>query len=67
MTVKRNLRSYPEALTVADAAALLQVSTKTVYSMIRSEKISAVKIGRTNIIAKSTLRDYLYTAGMKRR
>lgn len=67
MTVKRTLRSYPEALTVADAAALLQVSTKTVYSMIRSEKISAVKIGRTNIIAKSTLLDYLYTAGMKRR
>lgn len=65
MTVKRNLRSYPDALTVADVAEILQVSTKTVYNKIKTGKLFSVRLGRENRISKSSLIDYMQTAEKK--
>ena len=65
MTVKRNLRSYPDALTVADVAEILQVSTKTVYNKIKAGKLFSVRLGRENRISKSSLMNYMQTAEKK--
>lgn len=65
MTVKRNLRSYPDALTVADVAEILQVSTKTVYNKIKTGKLFSVRLGRENRISKSSLMNYMQTAEKK--
>lgn len=65
MTVKRNLRSYPDALTVADVAEILQVSTKTVYNKIKAGKLFSVRLGNENLIAKTSLVNYMQTAEKK--
>ena len=58
----RQLKDYPAALTVAEVAEILRVSTKTVYKMIKENKLPAVKVGRENRVAKSRLIEYLRTA-----
>ena len=65
MTVKRNLKSYPDALTVADVAEILQISTKTVYNKIKTGKLFSVRLGRENRISKSSLINYMQTAEKK--
>lgn len=57
-----DIRQYPEALTVAEAAEILRVSTKTVYKLIRSGMIPSVKVGRENRIAKTMLMRHLRQA-----
>ena len=56
---EKELRCYPAALTAAEAAEILRVSTKTVYKLITEKSLPAVKVGRENRIAKSQLIDYL--------
>lgn len=56
---EKELRCYPGALTVAEVAEILRVSTKTVYKLIKEKTLPAVKVGRENRIAKSQLIDYL--------
>ena len=56
---EKELRCYPAALTVAEVAEILRVSTKTVYKLIKEKTLPAVKVGRENRIAKSQLIDYL--------
>lgn len=53
------LKDYPDALTVSQAARILQVSTKSLYKLIHSGKIRAVKIGKTHRIPKIKLIEYL--------
>lgn len=57
--IAKALCQYPTALTVAETAEILRVSTKTVYKMIKEKALPAVKVGRENRIAKSQLIDYL--------
>ena len=56
---EKELRCYPAALTAAEVAEILRVSTKTVYKLIKEKSLPAVKVGRENRIAKSQLIDYL--------
>lgn len=56
---EKELRCYPVALTAAEVAEILRVSTKTVYKLIKEKSLPAVKVGRENRIAKSQLIDYL--------
>ena len=56
---EKELRCYPAALTAAEVAEILRVSTKTVYKLIKEKTLPAVKVGRENRIAKSQLIDYL--------
>lgn len=62
----KNLRSYPDALTVKEAAEILRVCTKTVYKIINSRELPAVKIGREMRIAKSNIIDYLRFGNCKK-
>jgi len=55
----KELKNYPDALTVSEVAEILRVSTKTVYKLINQEKIPAVKVGRAKRITKADLLDYL--------
>lgn len=52
---EKELRCYPAALTAAEVAEILRVSTKTVYKLIKDKSLPAVKVGRENRIAKSPL------------
>ena len=56
---EKELRCFPAALTAAEVAEILRVSTKTVYKLIKEKALPAVKVGRENRIAKSQLIDYL--------
>ncbi len=46
-------------LTVAEVADLLRVSTMTVYRLIRSGDLAAVRVGRAYRVAEAALDDYL--------
>lgn len=56
---EKQLKDYPAALTVKEAAEILRVSTKLVYRMIKEKTLPATKVGREKRIAKSHLIDYL--------
>ena len=40
---EKELRCYPAALTAAEVAEILRVSTKTVYKLIKEKSLPAVK------------------------
>lgn len=62
----KSLHSYPEALTVKEAAEILRVCTKTIYKIINSGELPAVKVGREMRIAKSNIIDYLRQGNCKK-
>ncbi len=51
--------SEQEILTVDEACAILKVSRKTIYNLINSGDLAAVKVGRGWRIMNSTLEKYL--------
>lgn len=55
----KNIKHYPDALSVAEVSEILRVCTKTVYKMINLGTIPAIKIGRENRILKKDLMRYL--------
>lgn len=56
------LADYPDALTVDEVIAILRVSRKTVYELIKDGRIKAVKVGRSHRIAKENLIEFLTPA-----
>ena len=52
-------RKYPDVLTVAQVAEALGVCTKAVYSLVKSNLLGHVRIGRTIKIPKYALVEYL--------
>lgn len=57
--IEKQLKDYPAALTVKEAAEILRVSTKLIYRMIKEKTLPATKIGREKRIAKCHLISYL--------
>jgi len=57
--IEKQLKDYPAALTVKEAAEILRVSTKLLYRMIKEKTLPATKIGREKRIAKCHLINYL--------
>ena len=58
-------KARPRFLTVAEVAAMLRVSTMTVYRLIRSGDMAAVRVGRSYRVAEDDVDRYLgrrYTA-----
>ena len=53
------LRKYPDVMNVDDVSEVLGVSTKTCYKLIRSGKITSLKVGRAYRIPKAHLFSYL--------
>lgn len=60
--IKPRLADYPDALTVDEVIAILRVSRKTVYELIKDGHIKAVKVGRSHRIAKENLIEFLNPA-----
>lgn len=52
-------RDLPDAMTPKEAADALRVSTKTIYKLLRTNTLPAIRVGREYRIAKSTLIGYL--------
>lgn len=48
-----------ELLTVAEVADMLRVSTMTVYRLIRTGEIPAVRVGRNYRVRRADLEQYL--------
>ena len=55
----KKFRDLPDALSANELAQVLRVNVKTVYKLIRTGEIPAVRVGREYRVAKGTLVDYL--------
>ncbi|MBR5949459.1 MAG: helix-turn-helix domain-containing protein [Clostridia bacterium] len=53
------LRKYPDVMNVDEVSEVLGVSTKNCYKLIRSGKITSLKVGRAYRIPKAHLFSYL--------
>lgn len=58
-TVEKTEQDREQYLTVAQVAARLQVSEKTVRNHIRQERLKVIRVGRAVRISESALRNYL--------
>lgn len=56
---QRYTRVMDQLLTVAEVADLLRVSTMTVYRLIRSGELPAVRVGRNYRVRRRDLDSYL--------
>ena len=52
-------REYPDVLDVKQVSKLLDVSTKTVYKLLRDGSISSLKVGREFRIPKVNVMKYV--------
>lgn len=57
------LKHYPDVMNIEEMSRALGVSTKTGYKLIRTGKITAMKVGRTYRIPKVHLLTYLRVSG----
>lgn len=53
------LKDYPDVMNIEEMSRALGVSTKTGYKLLRTGKITAMKVGRTYRIPKGHLLTYL--------
>lgn len=53
-------KDYPDVVSVAQLSQMLCVSKKTVYRLVRNQKIGFFKIGRTYKFAKVHIFSYLH-------
>jgi excisionase family DNA binding protein len=49
-------------LTVAEVAALMRVSKMTVYRLVHSGELAAVRVGRSFRVPERAVHDYLHEA-----
>lgn len=61
----KKFRDLPDALSAKELAQVLRVNVKTVYKLIRTGEIPAVRVGREYRVAKGTLVDYLRSTERK--
>lgn len=61
------LKQYPDVMNIEEMSRALGVSTKTGYKLIRTGKITAMKVGRTYRIPKVHLLTYLRVPGADKR
>lgn len=55
-------RAEPDFLTVAEVAALMRVSKMTVYRMVHSGELPAVRVGRSFRVRTQVVHTYLESA-----
>ena len=56
---KTMLRQYPDILNINQMCAVLSISTKTGYKLLKEGKIQSIKVGRAYRIPKAHVFDYL--------
>ena len=57
------LTDYPDALSVKQTAQILNISIKSLYKLIHTGKIKAVKVGKVHRISKIRLIEYICESG----
>lgn len=50
---------YPDVVSIDQLSAMLGISTKTAYKLVKSQEIKSITIGRTYKIPKIFVLDYL--------
>lgn len=58
-TYKVLFKEYPDVVSVAQLSEMLSISEKTVYRLVKSNRIGFFKIGRTYKFAKVHIFNYL--------
>lgn len=58
-TYKVLFKEYPDIVSVAQLSEMLSISEKTVYRLVKSNRIGFFKIGRTYKFAKVHIFNYL--------
>lgn len=58
-TYKLMFKNYPDVVSVAKLSEMLSISEKTVYRMVKDNRIGFFKIGRIYKFAKVHIFDYL--------
>lgn len=58
-TKPRALENDPKFYTVAEVAAIMRVSKMTVYRLVQSGELPAVRFGRSYRVPESAVNDYL--------
>jgi len=61
MAVERQL-SEVRFVTVAEVASLMRVSKMTVYRLVHSGELPAIRVGRSFRVPESAVHDYLHTS-----
>ena len=56
---QNTFRSYPDLLNVPQVGEILGVSTKTVYRLLRQNKIASLRVGREFRVPKVHLMQYV--------
>ena len=59
LATRTELKAYPDVLEVRDLCAVLGISAKTAYTLLRSGGIAYIRIGRVYKIPKKSVRRYL--------
>lgn len=58
------LKDYPDIISVEDIMSYLSISNVTAYSLLKSGKIKAAKVGKTWKITKDNFKEYLSSIGL---
>ena len=53
------LKNYPDILNISDMCAILNISEKTAYKLLKEGKITSMKVGRTYRIPKVHILAYM--------
>ena len=56
---KAMFKGYPDVVTVADVCKMLKLGRSTVYGLLQSGEIRAVRVGRKYIIPKRSVAAFL--------
>ena len=57
--MRGDARRYPDAMTLADVAEYLNISTKLASRLIQEQKLFARKVGREYRVSKSSVVEYV--------
>lgn len=55
-------REYPDILTIPQVAQALGICTKAAYSLVKENKLGAIRVGRTIKVPKFSLEEFVKTA-----
>lgn len=58
-----SLPSYPRFLTVSEVAHVTRLSKATVYRLVQTQEISAVRFGRSYRVTEAAVADFIARAG----
>lgn len=55
-------KEYPDIMTIPQVAKALCIGTKAAYTLVNSNRLGAVRVGRTIKVPKISLEEFIKTA-----